>query len=287
MLFLSSNPSISDAEIYPTWGWDAPALEDFFSNRFGGGEKEWMSEGVRTLQHDGTWSAAVMFWSSVRKRAREAFGRPVRPGIDYALTEIVHCKSRGEVGVREAAGECATRYLDRVLSHAAARVIVVLGDVARQAIETFYPAERASNNVRVVRIGERNRLLAYLPHPNARKVRTFPGVYSPDELAKIRGALGSATEQPPGPIGIRESSRFRHSTIEASRMTTGDETVQILRELQKLGFTDDEFRQMHHMGVSMAQHITYCAGKEFRQGSPNEILLMNLRRVLQRRKAND
>ncbi len=30
-------------------------------------------------------------------------------------------------------------------------------------------------------------------------------------------------------------------------MTGGDETVHILRELQKDGFTDEDFRNMHHM----------------------------------------
>jgi hypothetical protein len=72
--------------------------------------------------------------------------------------------------------------------------------------------------------------------------------------------------------------------IGATNMTQGDETVRILLELQKCGFTDDDFRALHHMGVTMAQHIKYSAGKKFQQGSKNEFLLMKLRRELQLRK---
>jgi hypothetical protein len=38
----------------------------------------------------------------VRQRAIELLQRDVRPGVDYALTEIVHCKSKSENGVAEA-----------------------------------------------------------------------------------------------------------------------------------------------------------------------------------------
>jgi hypothetical protein len=67
-------------------------------------------------------------------------------------------------------------------------------------------------------------------------------------------------------------------------MTNGDETVAVLRELQKIGFTDAEFRKMHHMGVGIDEHMKYSAGKKFQQGKDNELLLMKLRRELSRRK---
>ncbi len=67
-------------------------------------------------------------------------------------------------------------------------------------------------------------------------------------------------------------------------MTGGDETVHILRELQKDGFSDEDFRKMHHMGVSLDQHLRYCAGKEFKEGSANEVVLRKLRMELMRRK---
>ena len=43
-------------------------------------------------------------------------------GLDYALTEVVRCKSRQERGVPEALGTCSSRYLARTLELSAARV---------------------------------------------------------------------------------------------------------------------------------------------------------------------
>jgi hypothetical protein len=55
---------------------------------------------------------AVRFWSAVKQRAKELLPEEsVRPGLDYALTEVVRCKSREEVGVAEAAAVCSNRYL--------------------------------------------------------------------------------------------------------------------------------------------------------------------------------
>ena len=38
ILFLSSNPSISTAELYPRWEWPDEEIADFFGRRFGGGQ---------------------------------------------------------------------------------------------------------------------------------------------------------------------------------------------------------------------------------------------------------
>ena len=76
----------------------------------------------------------------------ELLGREAQPGIDYALTEIVHCKSKHETGVREAEDFCANRYLKRVLSLSAAGILVVLGKAARQAMARQFalPSELAT-----------------------------------------------------------------------------------------------------------------------------------------------
>lgn len=95
ILFLSSNPSISLAEAYPGWSWPDELIQDYFANRFGGGNTPWITQGTKSLQHDGTYSGAVAFWAAVRQRAMELLERDVVPGTDYALTEIVHCKSQG------------------------------------------------------------------------------------------------------------------------------------------------------------------------------------------------
>ncbi len=92
ILFLSSNPSIEspgeETEEYPRWSWANADIEDFFTNRFGGGRKNWIAGGVRFLRADGSYSPrAVRFWAFVRQRSIELLQREVEPGVDYALSE--------------------------------------------------------------------------------------------------------------------------------------------------------------------------------------------------------
>jgi uracil-DNA glycosylase len=64
----------------------------------------------------------------VRSRARELIPeRQPRPGRNYALTEVVRCKSRNERGVEEARLICSGRYLERTLDASRADVVVFLG----------------------------------------------------------------------------------------------------------------------------------------------------------------
>src|SRR5258708_7062718 len=100
LLFISSNPSIDEKEEYPLWSWQDQWIEDFFVNRYGGGRRQWIEDSIRSLRHDGS-RVPVRFWIEVRQRAKELFEREVIGGRDYALTEVVHCKSRGEAGVQE------------------------------------------------------------------------------------------------------------------------------------------------------------------------------------------
>jgi hypothetical protein len=100
ILFLSSNPSIDEQEEYPLLSWPDQWIEDFFVNRFSGGRKHWVEDGIRDLRLDGS-RRPVRFWIEVRQRAIELLERDVQPGSDYALTEVVHCKSRNEEGDSE------------------------------------------------------------------------------------------------------------------------------------------------------------------------------------------
>jgi hypothetical protein len=55
ILFLSSNPSISEDEQYPRLGWGDELIRDFFENRFGEGKQPWITEGryyLRTFTGD-------------------------------------------------------------------------------------------------------------------------------------------------------------------------------------------------------------------------------------------
>lgn len=180
ILFVSSNPSISEVEDYPTDRWNDDAVVEFFESRYG----RWMADGTKGLRKDGTRGKANPFLSSIKKTADRLLERPPVPGIDYAVTEVVHCKSKAEIGVPEALGECTRRYLGPILDAAGARVVVVLGDRANSAL-----GARAIGVHGPVDAGGRSRLLLVLPHPNARRERRVDRILPPSELERVRGAL--------------------------------------------------------------------------------------------------
>jgi hypothetical protein len=126
ILFFSSNPSISTTEAYPKGARDPEvSLENFFDSRFDG---HWIKDGNYALNADlKSYGPVVHYWSCIQNRAGELLGRKARPGIDYALSEIVHCKSEKEVGVKEALVTCANRYMMRLLSCSNAVVLVLVG----------------------------------------------------------------------------------------------------------------------------------------------------------------
>lgn len=189
ILFLSSNPSISTIEDYPQWSWSDDSIDDYFNNRFGGGHKAWIVNGTKTLQRDGTYSRSIHFCREIRQRACELLERNATPGVDYALTEIVHCKSRNEIGVKQGQKQCVPTYLRRVLEIASARVIVVLGVHAKQAIKSEFKIPPSVSFWRLTTMDGRERSIAFLPHPSARSVRSFAKCFSSDEVENLRAFL--------------------------------------------------------------------------------------------------
>ena len=189
ILFLSSNPSIGSDEDYPTWDWSCSEVHDYFNYRFGGGRKRWIIDGTKSLLLDGRYSGSTQFWASVRQRAIELLERNVSPGTDYALTEIVHCKSHAEIGVEQSQEQCVKAYLLRILELARAKVIVVLGARARQVIQSQFNISTENSISDSIEIGNHERFFAFLPHPNARSYRSFAKCLQGDELEKLRAFL--------------------------------------------------------------------------------------------------
>jgi hypothetical protein len=197
ILFISSNPSFDEKEKFPTDNakdWPSERIVDFFENRFTS-RAGWVKN-LGVLHHDGIYSKPVRFWVSARARAAEILqkkNKQVAPGVDFALTEVVHCKSKGEIGVNEARDFCSKRYLKRILSVAAARVLVVYGRVAHDAVRGL-PQVGGATEQRLLGplvVHGRSRILVFLPHPNARKVTKGFGA---DELAALRSHLGSKSQ---------------------------------------------------------------------------------------------
>ena len=167
-------------------------IAEYFPNWFGGGRKVWIKEGRYTLLNDGRYSGAVRFLAAIRRRAAELLDRPAEsavPGTDYALPEVVRCKSRSEIGVRSAASECSSRYLHRTLEASGARVMVSIGAFAATAIRDLLGTKTSDAFVEQTNIGSRTRHVAFLPHPDYWGPTTFQQVM-PEELNRLRSRLG-------------------------------------------------------------------------------------------------
>ena len=201
LLFISSNPSISDRDVFPTGDWPDECIVDFFTHRFGGGQRQWIKSGTKGLLRDGAYGRSTMFWAGIRQRAIELLQRDVVPGVDYALTEVVHCKSRSERGVAEASATCAARYLRRVVGATYAPIVIVLGARARQSVTSEFGIPSDAAIYGPTEIAGKPRIVAFLPHPNARAPRTFEACLADLELRTIRAFLrvsGRVGSEPDG-----------------------------------------------------------------------------------------
>ena len=194
VLFISSNPSFNRKEEFPLWSWDESLIEDYFTHRFGGGKKLWVKDGVQGLLRKGGYADATPFWVAVMQRATELFERPAKHGTDFALTEVVHCKSRRQKGVDEALEECSQRYLKRVLEISGANVIVVLGAKARKVAKDMFSISPSTRLSDPIEIKNKARIFVFLPHPNAYLPNTFSENFSAKELKQIQAHLFKASQ---------------------------------------------------------------------------------------------
>jgi uracil-DNA glycosylase len=99
--------------------------------------------------------------------------------VDYALSEVVHCKSESEIGVDAAQDECAERYLRPIVEASGAAVVVCLGDKAAKTVRRMFKVPERKRIYRISGVGQRDRYFAFLPHPNARsKRKSFQAILS-------------------------------------------------------------------------------------------------------------
>jgi hypothetical protein len=189
LLFISSNPAIDSRERYPTSSWTDAERIDFFTHRFSGGRRAW-TDGFRTLLKDGHFDTAPRagkYWAEIHQRAIELLGPGARPGVDYALTEVVHCKSSGNHGVKEARAECASRYLEPVLEAArSSAVIILIGKQAWAVFSDRYGSPPCFGLAKRVTIAGRERMTISIGAPNSSQPRRLAYCLSEDELAYAR-----------------------------------------------------------------------------------------------------
>lgn len=198
VLFVSSNPSYSEDDIYPRWADPDASLVPYFENRFHGRPGQ-IQDGVRTPTEDGRKGKYVAFWGGVLRVVREVIPDAV-PGADYALTEVVRCKSRNEIGVASARPFCADRYLDATLAQAVrAQLIIIYGKHALAEMKERYELpltpDHRSCDADVAGLARR---IVWLDHPaSARKVR-LKHVLEPAALDALRGRLADTSSAAPG-----------------------------------------------------------------------------------------
>ena len=192
ILFLSSNPSINEEEAYPTTLWNNNVVTDFFEYRFDV-NRPWTKNGRYVLLKDRrTYNTDwVRFWASVRKRAEELLGRAASPGQDYAITEVVHCKSRAETGVSEALSTCSEKWLEPILENSAANIVVLLGNRARDVCCKLWEINGERTVHFNVIAGNRPRAIVIIPHPNAFKPKKITDYANAEEIKELRILLPS------------------------------------------------------------------------------------------------
>ena len=155
ILFLSSNPSFNADENYPNWRlgeeeWPLEKVADFSVKRFtseinrGYGASDGLSakEVDRTIGKKGELLHKVTYWNWARSMVAYIHGKEiaqVSAHSDYAMTEIVHCKSKGEKGVKKARLTCKDKFLERILEISQAELIIISGKHACEDIKAIYP----------------------------------------------------------------------------------------------------------------------------------------------------
>lgn len=189
ILFISSNPSIDEEEEFPTFLWDKKESFDFFINRFNGKIKKWVDQDKYILLKNGTFRKnPVRFWSSVKNRAKEIMPKSnLVFGKDFAITEIVKCKSRKEIGVNEALKECLDKYFLETLKLSNAKVLIVFGKPAKLSLCSYFNIDETVNFLNDFEIIGKIRDIIFLPHPSSfEKIKTVEKMIGIDNLNSIR-----------------------------------------------------------------------------------------------------
>ncbi len=185
LLFISSNPSISEKEIYPTQDWNDQKILDFFENRFSK-ERDYVKDYIYPMRKDGYAKNEVKFWSHIRIMASTLLdSKNVIPGEDYSIMEIVRCKSRKETGVEEALRICSDKYLEKTLSMTNANTIIAIGAKSRNILEKKLNIKLPKSTLIKKNIGEKERLIFTIPHPASWVVRKPEKIFKEEELQKI------------------------------------------------------------------------------------------------------
>ena len=152
ILFIGSNPSISKNSKCPTRNNNDKYIYDFFTKRL-------------------IDKNSNRYWCAVSGMVEELLPKKkIQQDKNkyYALTEVVHCKSKGEKGVKEARLKCSELYLRDIVKASNAKVVVVLGKKAKKVITKLLKSEwsEISKGIYSTLCGNYERCLVFLSHPS-------------------------------------------------------------------------------------------------------------------------
>ncbi len=208
VLFIGTSPAIARGEDYAVWSDPPQEVAGYFEDRFGDGPRQ-VRDGIYPPIPGRHSSTALQSWVEVKARAAELMADPV-PGVDYAVTYAVHCRTEGELGVRRAATVCPDRYLRRIVAAARrAHVLVALGPHAAGAVHDVLGVG-IGNDVRHVgpgRVVGLDRHVLYLDHFGgygaikdvAAAVDAYPLHEIRESLAAARAGADAPDEPSRGP----------------------------------------------------------------------------------------
>ncbi len=197
ILFVSSNPggdvegaAISDASYTSTWKTDE--IVSCCDDAFESWRKPGIIDGIYLSDKFGARGAkSIRYWLWARARARELLrGRQPVPGLDYAMTEVVHCGTQHEAGVADAFATCTDRYFERTLRAASAVVVVCVGTWAKAGFKRTLDIDLPEHIWGPGDVAGRQRMVLAVPHPGAWGTpKRFEPYVGANGLESLRAAL--------------------------------------------------------------------------------------------------
>ena len=193
ILFISSNPAINSLEEFPNLSWKEDRIIDFFDNRFSLEKNlflkdKYLVKGRKPLLVNGGYGKAPPFWGSAKNTATEVLEEPAIAGKDYAIMEIVRCKSGGETGVSKARPTCVDKFLKPTLKLSPAKLIVSIGKEAEGPLRRIFNIAGKSKLSQISYDGI-ERTIVFLPHPASFGKSRIENVLSEEELRFVQQLL--------------------------------------------------------------------------------------------------
>lgn len=202
ILFVSSNPAIDFDEYFPAYdmdnetfteNWNEEEVKNFFYNRFtyfSNKRNDAKLNFNKVVKNENGTPKTVKYWTHLNARTKELLCRETKLNSDFAITEIVHCKSKSEKDIDDKCLEtCSKNYLKEIINLSNAKLIVAVGKKAKEIIHNLYLKNENITNFEKNKlygpfeINNKPRYFLYICHPNARKEKKkLEKVMNIDEL---------------------------------------------------------------------------------------------------------